>query len=177
MQKYTSDTRAGERMMHFEHTLLIGRPPPVVFDFLMQPTNNVAWQRTLLASAPLTDGPVAPGWRFRERRRLLAGTFETEFEVEEHEPPRFCQIRAITGPAPLVATYRLQPCGDATTLTATGRIPTCELGQVVMRAMARMARRELVINLEGLRKILEATPPAPTAFAGASGASDTSLAM
>jgi hypothetical protein len=164
-------------MMHFEHTLLISRPPPAVFDFLMQPTNNVAWQRTLLASAPLTDGPVAPGWRFHERRRFLTGTFETEFEIEQHDPPRFCQIRAVTGAAHLVASYRLEPRGDATMLTATGRIPSCELGQVVMRTMACMARRELVINLEGLRKILEATPPAPTAFAGASGASDTSLAM
>jgi uncharacterized protein YndB with AHSA1/START domain len=157
--------------MHFEHTLLIRRPPPAVFDFLMQPTNNLAWQRTLLASAALTDEPVGPGWRFRERRRLLAGTFETEFEVEQHDPPRFCQIRAVTGPARLVASYRLEPCGDATTLTASGRIPICELGQVVLRAMAGMARRELAIDLEGLREILEATPPVPVAFADRGGAS------
>jgi uncharacterized protein YndB with AHSA1/START domain len=145
-------------MLHFQHTLTIRRPPPEVFAFLMAAENNPAWQPSLLDAGAVTPGPVQVGWRFREQRRILGAVFETEFVVEEYDPPHHCRIKAISGLTGLTARYLLHPTHLGTTLTAVGAVHERFVPRFAARGICRTARRELAGNLALLKQLLEATP-------------------
>jgi hypothetical protein len=145
-------------MATFEHTVVIRRAPQTVFDFLTAPENNTAWQPTLVGAVAVTPGPVCVGWRFRESRRVLGRVIETEFEVQQCDPPGYVEILAVTGLARIRASYLLLARRGATVLTAAGEIADCMLGRLATNALTRTARGELETSLVELRRILERAP-------------------
>jgi hypothetical protein len=142
-------------MATFEHTVAIRRPGPEVFDYLMCPENNLAWQPSLIAAGAVTDGPVRVGSRFWERRKVLGVPVEIEFEIEQLDPGCYCQTRAVSGPVPFLASYRVRPLGATSVLTAGGEVSDRALPRLAAKAAARTASRELTSNLSLLKQVLE----------------------
>jgi hypothetical protein len=153
-------------MATFEGSVTVWRPREAVFAFLMAAENNMRWQPTLVDSCAVTGGPLGVGWRFRECRRVFGRHVVAEFEVQRYEPPRFCEILAVSGLPPIRASYRLRVVGAGTLVTAAGEVPDHLLGRLAGCVGAHTARREVARNLQRLRDVLERTPltdPLPAA--------------
>ncbi|MGH6814477.1 MAG: SRPBCC family protein [Hyphomicrobiaceae bacterium] len=113
----------------------------------------------------LTPGPVAPGTRFRETRRMYGRSATEEMTLAEMTPPeRFVLTAAAHG-----ARYRVEhifvPDGNATRLTlAFSAQPTtflARLFQPLAKPMAGHLRKQLAADLADLKRASERSDMSP----------------
>jgi hypothetical protein len=151
-------------MARVEHSVVIGRPVDEVFAFVTCVENNVKWQPSLLAAAADTAGPVGVGSRFRERRRVLGIPVESEYAIEEFDPPCRCAVRSLAGPLSFHVAYRLCPIADGTLMCVVGDVTQDAILGLPTTAATRLADRALAASLHTLKRVLEGGP-APIAGA------------
>jgi uncharacterized protein YndB with AHSA1/START domain len=116
--------------------------PEVVFDYLTDPSNLRAWQRSKTSVKQLTDGPPGIGTRVRERTKPPGGReFEQVVEFTEFDRPRRFHVHIVEGPQPIDGTWVFEPAGGGTkvSFTAEGdlRGPMRFITPIVRRLMAR----------------------------------------
>jgi uncharacterized protein YndB with AHSA1/START domain len=134
----------------------VDRPPQVVFDYVVDPSNLAAWQTSNRSVELLTDGPIGAGSRFRERTKPPGRKeFQQITEFAEFERPSRLRVRVVEGPQPIDGTWSFEPTGAGTTVTfvAAGELrgPMRLLAPLIRRVVARQFagyHRNLRRNLE-----------------------------
>jgi uncharacterized protein YndB with AHSA1/START domain len=140
--------------MRFTNTITIDRPPAAVFAYLADFENVPQWNYAIQQTRKLTDGPVAVGSRYQQRRTLPDPAEET-FEVTEYEPDHTLAVRGTLGPFPAQASYTLEAAGDATVLTNTFDLEPQGALKLVAPIATRRIKSAVAANLDVLKQILE----------------------
>lgn len=144
--------------MRFEETFSVGRPPKVVFDYVIQPGNLADWQTSKTFVEQITDGPTRLGTRVREGTKVFGRReWEQIVEVVEFERPRRFGMHIVEGGFRGGGRWTFERDGDETRVhfEAVVQLPgPLKLLQPVMKvAMSRSFakyHRNLRRNVEAL---------------------------
>ena len=96
-------------MISTESTVMIERPPEPIYAFVVEDflVNYPRWSPEVKSLKPLSDGPLAPGWKARQVRVDQGRRTATDFQVTGLERPHFVSFRGLKDPYAI--EFRLQP--------------------------------------------------------------------
>jgi uncharacterized protein YndB with AHSA1/START domain len=149
-------------MIRLEWSLVIHRPPEVVFAFRDDFTQYPKWTGVSEVSKT-SSGPMGVGTTFREVRTFLGRRIESEFEVIEYAPPHTYASRSRTGPFPLEVHWSFAPVADGTQVTVISEAAPGGFFQLAEPLIARFAQRQSQTILENLKALIEGEGGDPTA--------------
>jgi uncharacterized protein YndB with AHSA1/START domain len=96
-----------------ERTIVIDRPPDVVFAFFADPANDRSWRSHVREIA--AEGPPGVGARIHQVVDGPAGRgIAADIEITAYEPPTRYAFQVIAGPARPRGEFRLAPSGSGT---------------------------------------------------------------
>ena len=75
-------------MSRVSGSIVIDRPPEVVFDFVGDETNEPLYNPALLSSKMITDGPVGVGTRFHATHKQGRNQTEMVIDITAYDRPR-----------------------------------------------------------------------------------------
>ena len=142
-------------MKRYEHSIEIERPVEEVFDFISQPENFPLWQESLLEIRREAKGPLRVGSEVTEIRRFMGRKMETTWTCTEHEPCERSSIEEDEGLVPFKGTFELEALGGSTLFTWTVETPGPRGIKVPGAIVGRMVRRQLAVDSERLKELLE----------------------
>ncbi len=141
--------------------LHIAAPPQEVFDFAMDPEKTLEWVTIAREVGETSSGPMAPGYKMKQKLCLRGVTFWVDWELKELDAPWFARWEG-KGPARSKAIiedrlsehdggtrfdYRnefkapLGPLGAAASRVVTGGIPEKEANASLQRLKQILERR------------------------------------
>ncbi len=141
-------------MKRIEHSVEISVPPREVFAFVSDPLNDPEWESALLSGQTL-GGPVEPGSKLTQLRKLLGPRFESTAEITHLEPDSRIDVRGTSGPLPFEGSWSFEPAGAGTLVTFTGEIQGSGLREAAEPALARVLEADARVGLEDLKDALE----------------------
>jgi len=103
-----------------ETSVRIARPPAEVFAFIADPTNLPRWDPAIREVRRTDDGPVGKGSGLSVTAEEGGRRVAVDTRVVEFEPDRAFGVSATYSGVPLRLTWRLEPSGTGTRLTAHG---------------------------------------------------------
>jgi uncharacterized protein YndB with AHSA1/START domain len=98
-------------------TVIVRQPAAVVFDYLVDPANQVQWSPNFLALEQPPSGPFGPGTKFRGKLKNFGSL---EFVYDEFERPRV--FRMATAHRTGHMTHRFTLVDDAGTTRVTHEV-------------------------------------------------------
>jgi|SRR6185312_8469418 len=144
--------------MKIELCLVINLCAEKIFDYMADIDNWVEWSGTVIAVKKTSPGTLSVGSTLRYTTRFLGRWQETTYEVVEFEPGHLFTLKSISGLAPTIFTYRLEPLkSDSTNLCVEVLIEVL-VGYLGLEesVIAAAVRRQLDYDLLTLRDITEA---------------------
>jgi uncharacterized protein YndB with AHSA1/START domain len=139
-----------------EHTVEIAAAPETVFPYLVDGERRLEWMGVLRESEKLTEGPPAPGSRWRDVFEDHGQRIELEAELTEYEPGRRLVVRLRNRGFESTSTQALAEADGRTRLTT---VIETEYKALAARLMAgvvtRHAQRQLEGDLARLKQIVE----------------------
>jgi carbon monoxide dehydrogenase subunit G len=145
-------------LKRYEHTIEIDRTPQEVFEFISQPENFPLWQESLIEIRREASGPLRVGSEVTEVRSFMGRKMETTWTCTEHEPHERSSIEEDEGLVPFKGTFELEELDDGGTLfTWTVETPGPRGIKVPGAIVGRMVRRQLAVDSERLKGLLEAS--------------------
>ena len=142
-------------MKRYEHSIEIERPVEEVFDFISRPENFPLWQESLLEIRREAEGPLRVGSEVTEVRSFMGRKMETTWTCTEHEPCERSSIEEDEGLVPFKGTFELEALGGSTLFTWTVETPGPRGIKVPGAIVGRMVRRQLAVDSERLKELLE----------------------
>jgi len=142
-------------LKRYEHSIEIERPVEEVFDFISRPENFPLWQESLLEIRREAKGPLRVGSEVTEIRRFMGRKMETTWTCTEHEPCERSSIEEDEGLVPFKGTFELEALGGSTLFTWTVETPGPRGIKVPGAIVGRMVRRQLAVDSERLKELLE----------------------
>src|SRR5215813_13111073 len=107
-------------MAHAEESITINKPASVVYDFLMDGTNNVHWRPAVLDVQRVAGKPSGVGAVFKQGVKGPGGRrIDADYEIVEAKPNELIKFQVTAGPARPTGTFKLEPSGNATRLNFT----------------------------------------------------------
>jgi len=141
-------------MIQHEVTIHLNRPVEKVFAFLADTGNLSIWQSNLIKMEPLTEGPLRPGSRFREVRRLGRRESEIQAEITAFEPNQRVETKTVTKPQ-VTVSYSLDPENGGTRLRYKFVLVTSGIMRLMEPLIAGAIKKERGSDFETLKRILE----------------------
>jgi hypothetical protein len=144
--------------MEIEHNLVIKLSAEKIYDYMADIDNWVEWSGAVIAIRKTMPGTISVGSTLRCTTRFLGRWLETTYEVVELEPGHLFTLKSISGLAPSIFSFRLEPIESGrTNVSVEALIELMEgyLGleeSVIVGALCR----QLDYDLNTLRDILEA---------------------
>ena len=144
--------------MKIEQSLVIKLSSEKIYDYMADIDNWVEWSGAVIAIRKTVPGTISVGSTLRCTTRFLGRWLETTYEVVELEPGHLFTLKSISGLAPTIFSYRLEPVESGRTdVSVEALIELMEecLGleeSVIVGAVCR----QLDYDLNTLRDILEA---------------------
>jgi uncharacterized membrane protein len=142
-------------LKRYEHSIEIERPVEEVFDFISRPENFPLWQESLLEIRREAEGPLRVGSEVTEVRSFMGRRMETTWTCTEHEPCERSSIEEDEGLVPFKGTFELEALGGSTLFTWTVETPGPRGIKVPGAIVGRMVRRQLAVDSERLKELLE----------------------
>lgn len=154
--------------MEFDLAVTIRRPPAVVFALLLDVGDY--GDRSPSALVPVMEkappGPTGPGTLWHEVVRLGPGMRMTIWsEVQEVVPDRLLRERYWASWMTGTLLYTLETAAEGTRLRLRKTLRPKGLLRLFDRPIASMLGPRELWRLEGIRDLLEASPPVPGAAA------------
>ncbi len=151
-------------MAGFDSSTWIARPPAEVFAYATDLRNATDWIPELTKVELVTEGPIRPGSRFRETRRVKGREHSAIIEVTEHQPHgpplRHAGTSRVAG---VEATYRytFNPERDGTRVDLAASVRALGFfGRFLVGMVARAMENMDGDQLERLKVAVEARPRA-----------------
>ncbi len=139
---------------------MIDRPVEEVFTYLSNPENNPQWEKAVVESTLLTNGPVRVGTKFREQVKLIGSPIELICTITEYEYPRAVAFK--TDPSKKVqyeARIVFEFVGNSTRLTFKGLNQFGGFYKFLEPVMRGEMKKELDEELIKLKSLLEERVP------------------
>jgi uncharacterized protein YndB with AHSA1/START domain len=139
----------------------VERSPDDVFGVAADPMRRAEWQESV-SGVTVEPSAVAfaAGARIRETRRVTGGARQLHWELSEYAPPEAWGFRGLDGPVRPVGRMTFTPSegGGATRVDMMidfeGHGP---FGRLLAAVARRDARRQVPLDLAGLKRVVEAT--------------------
>lgn len=157
-QQPASGTKDGATGIDVKHSVVIRRPVEEVFAFLTNLDNEKRWQPDIRELRWTTDGPIRPGSTFREVRLVMGRPVELICEVTEFEPNRRFCIRTVDGGLPFTSCRLFEAIAEGTKTTQATDVQVRGVFKLLAPFIARQARRQLAVEMDTLKSILEGQP-------------------
>lgn len=134
----------------------IAAPPQAVWDVLLEVETMAEWMTVHDGFPEDPSGQLEPGFRFKEKVKIIGMSGEVSWKVVDFEPPEFLRLEGKgTGGTKLKAAYRIEPAGDGSRLSYES-----ELGGLALRPIKGRVEKEANAagkeSLENLRDLIEA---------------------
>ena len=143
-------------MLTLRHAVLIYRPVADVVAVAGDPARDALWMAAVMASEPLSDGPLEIGARYRQRGKFLGRSAETIYEVAEFEPGvRLC-LASVDSPVAVHECREFRGQGRDTRFTRTLEAEIGAFFRIAEPLVGMAARRQLETDLEVLKIFLDA---------------------
>lgn len=142
-------------MFDRSYAVLIDRPPNEVWDFLMDIRSDHRWVSGVIEGKQTSEGLLRVGTTFQYRMRILGLPAKSDLRVTAHDPIRFHEVEARSGPMKMKASYLLKPEGKSTALTMTMSAKWPMLMRLFSPLFRRMLDRQWKANSLRLKALLE----------------------
>lgn len=146
-------------MIRIEHSTVIEKKPAEVFGFISDISNLPRWQAGTVKSELVGDSPLATGSRFREVVRVGPLKLNTECVVTELKDSEVFAFEAMSRPLDYAGSFRFttEPSGTRVSLRAVAQMKG--VWRLLEPLLASDLRKESRVELENLRRVLEAGQP------------------
>jgi uncharacterized protein YndB with AHSA1/START domain len=135
-------------------------PADEVFAYVTNPARFPEWQKGVVSGH--MEGADAPrvGDRCHTTRRIGFSDRRDISELIQFDPPRQWRVRGLAGPIRAIVDVIVEPLSEASSqLTIALQFEGHGIGLLLVPLVVeRQARREMPLNLEALREILERIP-------------------
>jgi hypothetical protein len=143
----------------FERTLVVERSPEEVFDYLSNPANDVDWRESTMEADWVTDPPPGIGSRFKSVDKFLGRRFQYTSEITRWDRPHAYGAKTLDGTARVEFTAELTPLDSGTSLSLHGQARFVGILGYFERFVAKQFHKQLDLEWETLKEILESKPP------------------
>jgi uncharacterized membrane protein len=147
-------------MIELQGNVEIQRPVEVVFTFLSDLGNAPKWQRGVIESKRVTEGPLQLGTQFHETVRMMGMSFEAVCKVIAFEPPRKFGMTADGKLVHYEGEFTFEPIsGDkGTRLNVSGWMKMKGVWRILEWLAAGEIRNESLAELNDIKRAVEAQP-------------------
>ena len=125
--------------------ILINRPVEVVFDYVADQRNELAYNPRMVRSEKITDGPIGVGTRFRATARSGRRAMEMLIEITEYDRPRRLGSRTTMSSVDVNGGLTFEPADGETRMSwsweVSPRGPLRLLGPLVASLGRRQEKR------------------------------------
>ena len=144
--------------MEFKQSIIINLPSEEIFAYMNDLENLADWSSVVIAARKNSQQSMHVGTTVRCTIRFLGRWFDISFEIVECKPSRYLTIKSISGVAPCLICYRLDPVEVGGTSVTTEQVIHSTGGFLGLTepVVTSMIRRQLEHDLLTLKDILEA---------------------
>lgn len=138
-------------------TIEVARSQADVFEYATDPSRFSEWQAGVMGGHMDADGPASVGTKCITSRKIGRRQRQVTAEVTTMDPPRAWAVRGLDGPIRAEVDLTVDSLGDAQSrLTIAVAFEGHGIGKaLVPLVVVREARKEMPVNLQRLRAILE----------------------
>jgi hypothetical protein len=143
-------------MLSFGFPVEVDCSVDAAFAYVTDPQKLPEWQETAEVEQ-LTEGPVRAGSRFREVHVAMGRRIESITEVAAYEPDRRFDVRIVSGPVPIDASWLFAPkngTGTRISFSASGRLTGVK--RLLQPLLAVVLERQMRAHHGRLKRALEA---------------------
>lgn len=146
-------------MAVIQNSVVIGRSPEAVFDYLSDPRSELEWNPKVEVMEKLSDGPLGVGTKFRAK---WTKSKVVTMECTSYDRPRGWSY-VNDGPVTVQLDIALVDHADGTLLTSRFDAHPHGLFRLVFPVFMAMMRREEARNMQLLKKAVESRSNPSTA--------------
>jgi uncharacterized protein YndB with AHSA1/START domain len=143
-------------MAHIEGEVLIRRPVAEVFDFVADQRNEPTYNRNMIGSEKVTEGPIGVGTRFRAGIRAGRRPMRMDIEYTGFERPRLIASSTRMATADFTGTLTFTPTPAGTRLRWSWDARPKGVARVLAPLLIRVGARQERRMWTALREHLEA---------------------
>lgn len=144
-------------MFEVTETIIIGRSPADVFDFLTNGQNRPLWDSSVVFEEPTSPPPVGPGSTMRTVMRVMGREVEFEWRVERLERPTLMAIVSTSGPMATSFALAFATVDGSCEVTAGMRAEPTGMMRLVEPVIQEAVRGNLSAGLARAKAVLEAS--------------------
>ena len=138
----------------------IKRPVEEVFAYLTDPSKLPEWNSIVIEAKTEQPGPVRVGSKIRTVAKFLGRHIDATAEVTEFVPNKKFVQKAMS-PFPLEITNSVEEmAGGATKVTVEADLEPGGFFKLAEPVLGRIAKRQMEVQLETMKELLEAREPA-----------------
>ena len=145
------------------HQVWIGCDPDEVFDVLMDPAANSAWQTGVVRTRATATGLATVGTTMTEDREFAGCRATIVYRLVELDWPRRAVVEIVDGPLRGTASYLCRPADGGTQLTVMSDVAPQGRWRLAARAITGLLTAELMVSCQRLKALLEQGAPAGSA--------------
>lgn len=138
--------------MDYQETITISRPITEVWAFFQEPRNDFGWQADLLGQKMIYKSPTGIGSIGREKRKSLG---ESTWEATEIILEQKLAYKSTSSKIPYEGAYLFESVKGGTKFTSDVHLEPSGLWKLAAPIVKHLARKQLVINLNRLKDMLE----------------------
>jgi uncharacterized membrane protein len=145
--------------MKVEQSVFINLPAEEIFAYISNLENLADWSGVVISARKSSSEEMLVGTTVRCTIRVLGRWFDNTFEIVECIPSRYLTIKSITGVAPSLICYRLEPVEGGGTNVSIEEIIHLTGGVLgfTETVIIRVINRQVANDLQTLKDLLEAT--------------------
>ncbi len=95
--------------MKVEHAVCINLPAEEIFTYMSNLENLADWSGVIISARKISSGDMLVGTTVRCTIRILGRWFDSTYEIVECVPNRYLTYKSISGIAPSLICYQLEP--------------------------------------------------------------------
>jgi uncharacterized protein YndB with AHSA1/START domain len=142
-------------MAHVEGEIIINRPDEDVFDFVADQRNEPRYNREMLQSELISDGPIGLGSQFRAVMSMRGKPVEMTIEFTAYEPPRLLASSTHLSNMDIQGTLTFDPVPAGTRMRWSWELYPKGVLKLLTPLVARLGRRQEQAIWTGLKQYLE----------------------
>ncbi len=133
----------------------VSTDPQTVFVFLADPENDPHWIGGVQASELISVGSVGLGTQVRRTAGFMGRSIEYVTEITAFEPENLIEMKTVSGPFSMIITYEVESREENTRVILRNQGGPSGLMSLFSPFMARMVRKNTLLDLARLKFILE----------------------
>ncbi len=144
--------------MEFKQNVVINLPPEEIFAYVSDLENLPDWSSVVISARKISQESMHVGETVRCTIRFLGRWFDISLEIVESKPSRYLTIKSISGVAPCLIYYQLEPIeGGGTNVSSEQAIHlTGDFLGLAESVVKSAIRRQFKHDLVTLKDLLEA---------------------